>query len=215
MAEAMDNLEAAIDELGPFDGVLGFSQGGALTISYMHRQQQRQEPIPFKFALIFSSVMPCSADAEACRSVIQRIGARGQDVSQSLEGQSIPPDERGFIELLQQTIFPARKNRAMLPDFSLDLYANGDLMQSPRIMDPRLIKERIRIPTVHVTGKRDHDFMRKMSEVAHSLCEDKMTKRLEHSGGHHPPLKDAEVKAVIRAMEWAIKQSESLPSLRL
>ncbi|KAH7131816.1 DUF341 domain protein [Dendryphion nanum] len=211
MVEALEHFENTIDELGPINGVLGFSQGAALAVSYMHRQQQRHAMIPFQFALLFSSVMPCSATPECSEDVIQRLITRGQDVtSPELEkNASLTREERLFVQLLHRTIIPAKKQRQMLPDYDMAVYTDGDGVEAPRIMHPLLLKERIPIPTVHVTGKRDFHFMRAMSETAFGLCEQRMAKKLEHSGGHEPPQKAADVKAVTRALEWAVQQAQS------
>ncbi|PSN59369.1 DUF341 domain protein [Corynespora cassiicola Philippines] len=210
MDEALEHFTNTLDELGPFNGVLGFSQGAALAVSYMHRQRQRREMVPFQFALLFSSVMPCSATPTCCSEVIQNLVARGQDVTDSglAKGVCLTREERLFVQLLHRTIIPAKKQRQMLPDYDLAVYSGGDGIGAPRIMHPELLSDRILIPTVHVTGKRDLHFMRAMSQVAYELCDERYTKKLEHSGGHEPPQKAAEVKAVTRALEWAIRTSE-------
>lgn len=217
MADALDHLDATIQELGPFDGVLGFSQGAALTISYMYQKQVCDEIIPFGFALCFSSVIPCSADAKCCQSVIQRLRARGQDTTAAASANEpfLADDEHLFSDLVSRTVIPARKNGALLPEYDVNVYTDGDAAEAPRLMHPKLLKERIRIPTVHVTGKRDYDFMRNMSSTAYDLCDEKLRKKLYHSGGHQAPRKDAEVRASVRAMEWAISQSKRVASTRL
>ncbi|KAF2690581.1 DUF341 domain protein [Lentithecium fluviatile CBS 122367] len=209
MDTAMQNLAETLEELGPFNGVLGFSQGAALAVSYMHRQQQRGEMARFEFALLFSSVMPCSATPTCCEDIIQGLIACGRDVTdpELVKSPSLTGEERLFVQLLHRTIIPAKKQRQMLPDYDLAVYAGGDGVEAPRIMYPQLLRERIRIPTVHVTGKRDFHFMRAMSEVAYGLCDERMARKLEHSGGHEPPRNMAEVKAVTRALEWAVRQS--------
>jgi hypothetical protein len=210
MQEAQEYFVNTLDELGPFNGVLGFSQGAALVVSYMHRQQQRREGVPFDFALLFSSVMPCSAIPTSCEDAVQRLIARGKSVTDPglIRNASLTRDERLFVQLLHDTIIPAKKQQQMLPAYDLDVYAGGDGVDAPRIMHPQLLADRIHIPTVHVTGKRDLHYMRAMSEVAHGLCDPRMARKLEHSGGHIPPQKPAEVKSVLRALEWAVRQSE-------
>ncbi|KAK4178925.1 serine hydrolase-domain-containing protein [Triangularia setosa] len=206
MIEAHDHLDAIIDELGPFGGILGFSQGGALALSYLHGKQSQNEVQPFKFALIMSSVIPCSADASECEDVIQSLCAR------ELSETHFPPvdhDQRLFAELLDRTVREARRNNALLPDIDLSVYdAGGDPSLAPRVMHPSFVKKKIWIPTVHVTGKKDYGFMRAMSDVAHAVCEPKLAKQLVHGGGHQPPQKPAEVREVIRAMGWAIGLSD-------
>lgn len=216
MHEAIEHLEVTIEELGPFDGVLGFSQGAALALSFLHLRQSRGEPAPFRFALCFSSVIPCSADSTYCQDIIRRLCSRGQDFISAADTESLlQPDERVFREILLKTVVPAKKNRGMLPDYDMAVYMDGtDGSLAPRVMHPQLQRERITIPTIHVRGRRDADFMQNMAEAARGLCDERLMKKTEHSGGHQPPQKDAEVKAAVRAMEWAISQSQQ-SNLRL
>ncbi|PGH17659.1 hypothetical protein AJ79_01021 [Helicocarpus griseus UAMH5409] len=217
MIEALEHLDATINDLGPFDGVFGFSQGGALALSYMHQQQVSGNQAPFKFALCFSSVIPCSSDAGYCQSIIQRLCTVPWHNIRvpSEDSLDLTREERQFRDLLLQTVIPARKNNALLPAYDMSVYMNGDGSEAPRVMHPQLLREKIRTPTVHIWGKRDFDFMRNMSDAASGLCEEHLTKKLEHSGGHQPPQKDPEIKAVLRALEWAINQSERVGGLHL
>lgn len=217
MVDAFDHLEDTMDELGPFDGVLGFSQGAALTIAYMHRQQELQKAVPFGFAVCLSSVLPCSANPMYLQGVIEKLSKHRLPLTDGPAAldSSLSSEELILLNLLMHTIIPAKKMRAMLPDIDLNHYTDGDGVNAPRIMHAQLLKERIRIPTVHVTGKRDFDFMRNMSEAALGLCNEKMVRKLQHSGGHHPPQKDAEVQALVRAMEWAVRQSQRVQGLHL
>jgi pimeloyl-ACP methyl ester carboxylesterase len=212
MADAFNHLEDTIDKLGPFDGVLGFSQGAALAIAYMHRQEELKKLVPFGFALCLSSVLAGSANTTYLQGVIDRLRKhRGLfDTESSALDPSISSDECIFIDFLMRTIIPAKEKGAVLPNFDLYHYKNGDPIDAPRPMHPQLLKERVHIPTVHVTGRRDSDFMLNMSEVVLGLCDQNMVRKLQHSGGHHPPQKDTEVQALIRAMEWAMRESRKV-----
>ncbi|EOA84354.1 uncharacterized protein SETTUDRAFT_55643, partial [Exserohilum turcica Et28A] len=208
MADAFSHLEDTIDELGPFDGVLGFSQGGALLTSYMHRQQELRNAVPFGFALILSSVLPCSANPTYLQGVFDKLSDRRLlTMGPAALAKTLSGEERIFLNLLMHTIILAKENRAMLPEIDLNAYTDAHGRDAPRIMHSQLTKERIHIPTIHVTGKRDYDFMRNMSEAAFSLFDERMVKKLQHSGSHHPPMKPVEVQSLIRAMDWAVKQS--------
>ncbi|XP_063058412.1 esterase OVCA2 [Engraulis encrasicolus] len=55
LEQSVEVVRAAVREQGPFDGILGFSQGAALVAMLLSMQEQRQEPdLAFRFALIIS-----------------------------------------------------------------------------------------------------------------------------------------------------------------
>ena len=60
MLEAYDMLYDIIDDEGPFDGVLGFSQGGTLASGFLihHAKIYPFEPPPFRSAVFFNSLPP-------------------------------------------------------------------------------------------------------------------------------------------------------------
>lgn len=245
MVDALEHLETILDDLGPFDGVIGFSQGAALAISYIYDQKTRHNVLPFKVALLFSSVCAFSPDVEYSRAVIRQLRARGLDLSMPWNDEWVDEDERNswngpgsttsstssddvlmsnaqqaLYTTLSKVIKPLRDNQALLPDIDLTLYTTPDEKIDhgnigtddavPRLLLPQLMKYNIAIPTVHMHGKRDAGFMREMSLIAREMFDEKLRRTLEHSGSHHPPQKEGEVKAAVRAMEWAIAQSRRI-----
>jgi hypothetical protein len=58
-----------IEEEGPFDGVLGFSQGSSIAASLMldHEINHPRDPPPFSFAILFSCFMVVSPDINYAR----------------------------------------------------------------------------------------------------------------------------------------------------
>ncbi|KAI0015068.1 serine hydrolase-domain-containing protein [Xylariomycetidae sp. FL0641] len=71
---ALRDLETLVDEEGPFDGVMGFSQGAALAASLIvHKmrkasrtERQRQRPV-FRFAVFFCGGIPYDASTQPLR----------------------------------------------------------------------------------------------------------------------------------------------------
>ena len=57
---ALSQLEIYIQEEGPFDGVLGFSQGAALAATYLARlrRDKTSRPLPFRCAVFFCGGIP-------------------------------------------------------------------------------------------------------------------------------------------------------------
>lgn len=64
--EAYEMLFEIIEEEGPFDGVLGFSHGGALATGFIahHVKHRPYEPAPFRCAVFFNSMPPFRMDDE-------------------------------------------------------------------------------------------------------------------------------------------------------
>lgn len=199
MAAAVDHLESIIDEAGPFDGALGFSQGAALVIAHLHQCQVEGRPPPFKFALFFSSVLPCSIDSAFGGRFLERICPLGKRAKTVEEFQ--------FLNLLNETVIPAQIHNSLLPNFDIGTYWSDNISDAPRLMHSAFTETKICIPTVHITGKKDAKFMINMANAAYSLCDAKLAKRVEHSGGHSPPQNGVEVKSVVRGLEWAISRS--------
>ncbi|OLN86705.1 Rhodanese-like domain-containing protein 6, partial [Colletotrichum chlorophyti] len=202
IATAHQHTASTVDELGPFDGILGFSQGASLALSYIYHQQVTGEEPDFKFAVLLSSVAPFSADSKYCEADVEQL--RVHRLS-GLGTNDLVPRQQVFNDCLVRTFQSAMKIGAVLPDFNQDFFR--DTVDSvPRVLHPMLVSERIHIPTVHVSGRRDFPFMYDMHEVGYQMCDTRVAKKLHHSGGHHPPKKDFEIKAIVRAMEWAVGQ---------
>jgi pimeloyl-ACP methyl ester carboxylesterase len=218
MVEALDDLEAVIEEMGPFDGVVGFSQGAATAISYIYDQQTRHGRRPFGFALLFSSVCAFSPNPDYSRGIIDGLAARSFDLAQSgaADVSSLTPDERLLWETILKVIKPLRDGHALLPDIDLDVYTRKEHVDNaPRLLLPQLMGEKIKIPTFHMHGKRDTQFMRDMSLIARGMFDESLMRKAEHSGSHHPPNKDSEVRTAVGALEWVIGQSRKLGLLPL
>ncbi|OCK83580.1 hypothetical protein K432DRAFT_290762 [Lepidopterella palustris CBS 459.81] len=58
--EAQEMVEEALESEGPFDGVIGFSQGAALAASIMLHRSMAFETLPFRFAIFLCSGLPFS-----------------------------------------------------------------------------------------------------------------------------------------------------------
>jgi pimeloyl-ACP methyl ester carboxylesterase len=208
MADALENLQATIDDLGPFNCVIGFSQGAAIAISHLLRQQEQDVALSFEFAICFSSVLAVSASPSYGEAAIRKLISRELDFASAIDLGDLAADERALADVITRVLKPAKDHNAMLPDFDLDVYTRGDSTQAPKIMVAALIDKRLAIPTVHMTGKRDAKFMKDMSEVARRLCDEGMMKVLEHPGGHQPPQDSVSIRAAVGAMEWAIIQAQ-------
>ncbi|KAK2028327.1 hypothetical protein LX32DRAFT_720588 [Colletotrichum zoysiae] len=198
---AHKEIAATVAELGPFDGILGFSQGASVALSYIYSQQVNGEEPDFSFAVLFSSVVPFSPDLAYCESEIEELCSYRRT---GTIAKDLAPRAQIFNDCVTRTFQSALKIGAVLPDFNQDFFRD-EPAQVPRVLHPLLLSERIHIPTVHVSGRRDFSFMQDMHEIGHRMCDRRLSKKLSHSGGHHPPM-DSGIKEVVRAIEWAVDQ---------
>jgi predicted esterase len=211
--KALEFIDEVIQEDGPFDGVLGFSQGGSLAVAYMlqHEVDHPNEPQPFKWACIFSSVIGFTPDARYCEDVIQGLS---EDEVEALA--KFPDADYELLEPKAKTLFQtmgdalkAGQEGGFLPAHpDEEVFSRGDTSQIPRIIHPDLIKQRVRIPTVHMVGKQDDPLMIAQSKLMYGVCDSAVSKWLEHSGGHDVPRQVQDAKNAVKAMEWAVLESQ-------
>lgn len=209
IANAVGHLEDILEEEGPFDGIFGFSQGSALTLSYFYQQQAAGNPTAVKFACLFSTAMPCSTDATVGNAIISRLRAMEYDITDlsGLNVKDLTSEELEFVETLQRTVVAAAVHDLQFPWTDMDVYRHGDLDAIPRVMYSSGLAQKIQIPTVHVWGQNDFEYMIRMAELSRSLCEEAMSRTVLHSGVHDLPKKQTEIRAVLRKIDWAITQA--------
>lgn len=60
---ALDQLSTYIEEEGPFDGVIAFSQGAALVSAYLIHVSRQNKSMPFRCAIFLSGALPFDPEA--------------------------------------------------------------------------------------------------------------------------------------------------------
>ncbi|PYI30057.1 hypothetical protein BP00DRAFT_426927 [Aspergillus indologenus CBS 114.80] len=80
----MDVIEAE----GPFDGVIGFSQGASLALSilYHHEISHPSRPPPFRFAVFFCAVLSISPDPMFNKDLISKYARYYKQAKQDAGG---------------------------------------------------------------------------------------------------------------------------------
>ncbi|CEL10308.1 hypothetical protein ASPCAL13429 [Aspergillus calidoustus] len=206
MAQALSYLEDILEDEGPFDGIFGFSQGSAVTLSYFHQQQTVGNPVAVKFACLFSTAMPCSSDANLGHAVISKLREREYDLTAKAgaTGKGLTSEERELVEILQRTVVDAAIQDPLFPWTDMNIYRRGELDDIPRVMYSSALAHKIQVPTVHVWGQNDTGYMVQMAQLSSSLCDQSVTKTVLHSGSHDMPKKQIEIKAVLREINWAL-----------
>ena len=202
--------------------MLGFSQGGSLALTYLlqHEIENPHAPPPFRFAVLLSTVIAFSPDEDFTADVFDNLTAA--DLAAL---QSFPSDISRFLDL-QQTAAPspAQKKTAAIATLAkaFESAQQGGFIASdtveeatfrpgfdpaavPRVMHPTLLPQRVRVPTVQVTGKTDDPAMVELSKLMRGLCREDIMKSLEHMGAHDVPRDSRGVGALLQAVEWAAR----------
>jgi len=167
--EAYDFVTETIEEEGPFDGIIGFSQGGALASSYILNDLSSPKPQnPFKCAIFFCASMPfdrmsrtfCVNKDGTCRFADDGQPMTGFDVTQSIP-ETASAGWSGTYD--EKTEF---------------LHRYTSVFANPR-------KTKITIPTTHIVGASDayHD----QGCSLRDLCAKQGRHFFEHRGGHEIP----------------------------
>ncbi|KAE8394609.1 serine hydrolase FSH [Aspergillus alliaceus] len=232
---AHDFILDTIEEEGPFDGVIGFSQGASLALSilYHHEVYQPHQPPPFRFAVFFCSILSISPDAQFNADIIKkysryfkgldRLGRHDNDISSEEEGENVKAEVE--ISALDKTSkiksAPKRRAKLLLPGqkkavvndmrstIPLAAHKQWEKRDShedfPRVYHPLANKQRISIPTVHAIGWADP--FRRQSELQARLCNKNLSRVVEFHGGHQVPRNSSDLQAVTFAIDWAIRMA--------
>lgn len=126
---AHDFILDTIEEEGPFDGVMGFSQGASLALSmlYHHEVYQPHQPPPFRFAVFFCSILSISPDAQFNADIIKkysryfkgldRPGRNDDDISSEEEGENVKAEvENSALDKTSKfKSAPKRRAKLLLP----------------------------------------------------------------------------------------------------
>ncbi|KAI1756767.1 serine hydrolase FSH [Xylaria castorea] len=217
--DALTRLDEFVKEKGPFDGVLGFSLGSALAMAYMLDQQSRLSPCPFSFAILFSPIFIASPDGSYCEDLVRRMMDDDHEPFRSAfpDGDFVPlldvgvdasaAAKRTFAVYLQTVLSMHSMVGMVLPNTQLDFFDKGKIEAIPRLLHPLLSKDRIRVPTVFVTGEKDTPSIAEQSRVAKGLCTPSLVHVHTHGGGHDIPFKRSDVKVIVSSIEVASEES--------
>lgn len=227
---AHDYIYTIIDEEGPFDGVMAFSQGAALAISILlqHEIDNSEQPPPFNFAIIFSSFVVVSPDKNFAQKEFESASQNNKEAvlrgfygiklseaqNGSTQGDSVDAYAKAveavvveYADIVGSTIRtiagPHVRNDSDIPT-----ELSGGLESIPRIYHPAIMTERVTVPAIHIVGRNDP--FRKQSDLAIRLFA-KGTKIVQHSGNHDVPKLDREIRAAVTATKLIIQRSELLP----
>ncbi|KAK0757889.1 hypothetical protein N5P37_009181 [Trichoderma harzianum] len=197
--DAVDMIMDVVQEDGPFDAILGFSNGAALaaTVIAAGMEKDPSDP-PFKAAIFICPTMPFRLDSGPLRVTVtdpDTITAIRHDLDEEANKTYdwlSDPETAGIMDE-----FEKKKKRL---DYS-------DLSRLPQTVElllryhPDVQARMLHIPTVHVIG--DQDEYNEQGHKFTQLCDPKLRKIITHGGGHHSPKEKGAILKTCQAMEWA------------
>ncbi|KAI0096863.1 serine hydrolase FSH [Nemania sp. FL0031] len=193
VARALGRIEEFIESEGPFDGVMGVSEGSMLSAALLlkHQVENPFSPPPFRFAIFISGTLPFSWSTSA-----------GQDVFGLLTGDNPLSTNAAMWQQQAANAGPIRQEPLsnseasmladMFPTWQERVRYLGELIGKPEnahlrpcCFHPDLQQERINIPTAHVWGLQD--LFKPHAEQLVKLCDTTMAAVYEHGGTHDVP----------------------------
>ncbi|KAI1383032.1 serine hydrolase FSH [Hypoxylon trugodes] len=178
-------LAKKLDDDGPYDGVLAFSQGAVLISSFLlYRQWYDHELSPaFKFAIFISGCIPLK--------VLKDLGVPVPKQAEDAVAQAKTQCAEGLGPLLDHT---SKARRAV---FNSDDCFGLNLNKIP-------LELKIRIPTVHVWGENSPMFPTSVQLAG--LCDPYIRKIFIHPGKHEIPHGRQELMELASLIEWCIER---------
>ncbi|KAI8945701.1 serine hydrolase FSH [Xylaria longipes] len=192
VARALSRIEAFIESDGPFDGVMGVSEGSMLSAALILKHQIENPfsaPL-FRFAIFISGTLPFSWSSSFGQDAYGLITGENplstdaslwqrQTSCGSVDATPLPYSEASMLA----DMFPTWKSRVQyLEDF---IGAPENMHLRPHCFHPDLYEERISIPTAHVWGLQD--LFKPHAEHLVRLCDTTVAAVYEHSGPHDVP----------------------------
>lgn len=224
---AHELIHEIIEEEGPFDGVIAFSQGASLAMSMIMDQELNNpgdRPI-FSFAALFSCPIVVSPDTKLNRERLREATTNTGEPDESEKSVGVAkdaPKHRFSLLLKENQRALAQEYCSILDDAKqaasdIGVFASDDsdsdsagsdsdteLTHIPRLLHPLMVNARVSVPTVHLYDPKDT--YHAQHELAIRLCDKFLTQTVLHSGGHGLPTDPVQVKACAVAINKAIEK---------
>ena len=199
---AVDTVLDVINTEGPYDAVLGFSNGAALAATVLAAAAERnpRDSPPFRAAVFFCSITPYRLDSGPLHLTFEGdtvvSASRGDVPAQKDEPYDLQkdPEAAGIVAELQ-----GRKDIGweVQPHWSKDFLLG---------YYPPLHGQRIHIPTVHVIGDEDRSYKEQGKRLV-ELCNPRAQCVISHPGGHQFPRDAPTIAKVARAIEDMVNRA--------
>lgn len=206
MHRAYDLVMDVVNEEGPFDGIIGFSQGAALAATIIVTEAMRNTGQSlFRVAVFFSATMPY--DLSAGKLTVSSTSPMSLKLTyHDASGEEVLDENRDWSTDLRTawTLEELQSRQHLHPDDYPSVYSLQGLDLLLRY-HPSVTLQRIRMPTVHVVGLND-EFMKHGKALA-DMCESKIRRVVTHEGGHHLPKERVSVGKICEAIVWATERA--------
>ncbi|GIK06342.1 hypothetical protein Aspvir_001990 [Aspergillus viridinutans] len=207
---ALSTLRNVVEEEGPFDGVIGYSQGASLAASYMLDCQSTHplKPPPFQFAMLVCSSLPFSSSPSRSTDVTEAYAIFKQRLKEQTGCQQTRDD---FDDCWKVLGSPTARSVCSDSDSECEKTADAGLYAlTPTLLppntedipawsepisdgkhsrvytwDPKVSSSRISIPSAHVYGGLD-PYVHQSKELV-KLCNPEFTFTYDHGKGHDFP----------------------------
>ncbi|KAL2023971.1 hypothetical protein VTK56DRAFT_206 [Thermocarpiscus australiensis] len=172
-----------MDEHGPYDAVMGFSQGCSLVSSFLlyHARETPDEPLPFKAAVFICGGLPLGVLEDLGLPVSQR----AHDVNE--QTVKLMKERAGALTELAKNLDQIRPGVGLWDDTAGLLHDPAKMPDESDVfgLDFTAMPQdaRIKIPTVHIYGAKDPRWPASM-QLAY-FCDNR--KMYDHGGGHDIP----------------------------
>jgi hypothetical protein len=210
MKLAHDLVHKTFNEQGPFDGVLGFSQGASVLLAYLLEQiaKSPSKPLPIQFAVFCSPVPPLATTSAYCQFVFGDLSPENQSRLRSSKDDQIdllPDPARTTMSAIVGVLDEMEKvNR-----HSRKWFLDREPLEIPCGLRPEWYEARLRIPTLHVRAVDDSDVLKRCAFLAGSFCEPRERVIFEHTAGHDFPRLESERKQLAIAIEQIASAASS------
>ncbi|KAI4166337.1 MAG: hypothetical protein LQ342_000227 [Letrouitia transgressa] len=192
------------DRQGPYDALIGFSQGCSLISTFIlhHNNENPEEPLPFKAAMFICGGVPLAWIADMGLPVPPEAWAINERTGKELREKA-----GSAVAEIQAIMEGGLEARRGLWDRT-DTLEHDPLAEFPEDrsnvfgLDFEVFPEtlRIGIPTVHIYGSKDPRYPASMQLV--HFAEEGRRKVYDHGGGHDLPRTTVVSNKVAELVDW-------------
>ncbi|OJJ67663.1 hypothetical protein ASPBRDRAFT_78353 [Aspergillus brasiliensis CBS 101740] len=205
-------IAEAIEDQGPFDGALGFSQGAATLASFLleYAESNPEEPLPFRFAIFCSTTIPCSSDPDYCRSLVGNLSQQDQQRIRSGQDDQLAPLPAPIREPMQEFVKVVKAGQSITRE-PVRFFLDRSIEELPCALHPDHFAGRLSIPTLHLRGSNDLPGLSDCASLVEAFCNPQSRKTIVHSAGHDIPRSGLELRQFRAGVEWVIARSQLPP----